>query len=108
MDYELAKQLKDAGFPQSDKEDALYCSPEGLDSFEDIDKQKAYIPSLEELIEACGDDFEGLFRDRTMKTEDGSQWFADRKENGRYETYTGKTPIKAVAHLYIALNSNKK
>lgn len=44
MKHELAKELKDAGFPQSGK-GATYVDLSSKDSF--------YIPALEELLEAC-------------------------------------------------------
>lgn len=47
MDYELAKKLKDAGFPQRH-----------LNNKTDFDGDKScisYVPTLSELIEVCGD-----------------------------------------------------
>jgi hypothetical protein len=53
MNYELAKELKDAGFPQEGN-GARIAPPDKIvvrrDDF-------AYAPTLEELIEACGENF---------------------------------------------------
>lgn len=94
--YELAKQLKDAGFPQ------------GISSFNFIaddglplvshgyswSGECAYIPTLSELIEACGDRFDQLDKDLGG--------FHCRPCIGVCERYN--TPEEAVAKLYIALN----
>jgi hypothetical protein len=58
MDYALAKQLKEAGFPQREDRSALY--PRGYvlsgtkNGVANSQKDRAYPPTLEELIEACG------------------------------------------------------
>jgi hypothetical protein len=49
MIYELAKQLKDAGFAQGGK-GAWIVSPDNLVSRHE---DRVYVPTLEELIEAC-------------------------------------------------------
>lgn len=71
MDYELALKLRKAGFPH-------------------------YIPTLEKLIEACGD-FAAL-----CKASNGS-WTA---ESWSDHEVTGPTPIEAVANLWLALNKH--
>ena len=95
MDYILAKKLKDAGFSKywggaggrftkSDYcivDECDFCSP----------------PSLSELIEACGNGFDYLFR----KNNDGSLWIATTNGGDEYE---GETPEIAVAHLWLELN----
>ena len=46
MNYKLAKELKEAGFLQS--------TGSILDLFRDIDGSQVHVPTLSELIEACG------------------------------------------------------
>lgn len=80
MDYELAQQLKEAGFPQ--KGDGK--------------------PSLSELIEACGDTLTRLSCiNRKWETNSFIDLDTDEVSQGK-----GSTPEKAVAKLYIALNKN--
>ncbi len=85
MNYELAKQLKDAGFPQKD-----ICGHCGTKFHTDT------FPTLFELIEACGDRFQRLsrmdygFRAVGMKD---SVIFCDNN-----------TPEEAVAKLWLELN----
>lgn len=108
MTYELAKELKEAGFPQEDHH-------HGTDDFigEEAGEMVA-IPTLSELIEACGDGIL-LFK--------GHTWIAVRF-NGCYGIYDdvgippysgwiddmfdnyseGNTPEEAVAKLWLALN----
>lgn len=59
MNYELAKQLKDAGFPLIDEVGYAYNENKKLTAFHiawtgDFRDDWIYIPTLEELIEACG------------------------------------------------------
>lgn len=106
--YESAKQLKDAGFPQK----GSFAYSEEYD----VDTQPFYVggphlipqgnwvyaPTLSELIEACGDDFEGV---RKIRIEfDQSHYFLA-------ETFSGiacKGIIweEAVKNLWIALHSD--
>ena len=84
MKYELAKELKDADFPIAG---GIYHS---------FDKEK-YIyptPTLSELIEACGGDFDHLKNNI-------HEWKAVsiRLDFGR-----GTNPEEAVAKLYLALH----
>lgn len=112
MIYELAKELKDAGFPQKSGFHAsnaknCNCNTRGLATSCHL----AYLPTLSELIEACGEGFESLVR---ADYEDiGVEWEAyptDKAYKGDciagccgYET--GDTPEEAVARLWLALNS---
>lgn len=57
MDYKLAKELKDAGFKQPDREGyyvfhGTYILPDRTNP-----NVSAYAPTFSELIEACGDEF---------------------------------------------------
>jgi len=90
MDYKLAKELKDAGFPQANKNYKgvyLFEKPDGMG-------ECAYNPPLSELIDACGQRFDNL--NRVLE----NTWIAEWKTISE----GGKTPEEAVAKLYIKLN----
>jgi hypothetical protein len=89
VDYELAKSLMDAGFPQIGK-GRLIGSPDKL-VWRSGDR--VYVPTLEELIDACGTNFGSL-----DKRHDG--WLA----SANYEqSCFAETPAAAVARLWLAL-----
>lgn len=103
MTYELAKQLKDAGFPQ---EMVCYHGEDTLcdcaEVFMSGKQTEVYLPTLEELIEACGEGFQSL-------TREGMQSYsAFSKDYISHEASTngceGKTPSEAVAKLWLELN----
>ena len=102
LTYELAQELKDVGFPfirypEYSSEYPLNRYGKGI-HFGD---RKLYCePTLEELIDACGDR-EKQFELRRK----GNGWVAsDFFRGGREVWGNGKTPLEAVAKLYIALN----
>jgi len=90
MDAALAKQLKEAGFPQ----------PKGT--------KPPYSPTLHELVTACGESFWNLRR-----TPEGL-WMATgriaKKDNQipYYESSLYKEPDAAVAELFFAIKLNAK
>lgn len=97
MNYELALELKNAGFPQT-KEWGLigggkWLPPQNLMEYVNPVTAGAYAPTLSELIEACGAQFESLHS--------GTNWFCNDTL-----LYEGPTPEEAVARLYLALNEN--
>lgn len=98
MNYDLALKLKNAGFPQGEI-GSWICCVEGLhvgrESEDDI-----YVPTLSELIEACGDSFYSLHIVSTTK----GNWEARATSD---EIGTGFTPEEAVANLWLALQDNK-
>lgn len=97
MDYTLAQALKDAGFYQEGR-GARVAPPDKIVARRD---DYAYVPTLEELIEACGERFLALhYRDST-----GSQWWAEGDRNNARYGEEGFTPTAAVARLWLALNS---
>lgn len=83
MNYELAKELQDAGWVYKDGTRSV--GPTAT-------------PTLEELIEACGDDNLLLGRDH-------KGWSA-QTNNKFTRTFTDdySTPTEAVARLWLALN----
>ena len=91
MNYALAKELKDAGFPKS--------TPRFSDEFgrgqytDDV-----YYPTLSELIESCGEKFESL----RLEMGDGTGLFW--RAHSSLSRADGKTPEEAVARLWLALN----
>lgn len=98
MDYGLAKKLKDAGFPQGGESVLRVLKFEG--------KIKVYIPTLSELIEACGDRLHVLWQDRDSNSWEASeQWdHACQWHDDDYAQGEGSTPEEAVAGLWLEIN----
>lgn len=113
MNYELAKQLKDAGFDI--RLLSKYEAQEAKKECIVFDETKEYlgggklcyeVPTLSELIEACGD---------IVLWKNGDEWSAD-VFNGKGEIYideyfsaeNGATPEEAVANLWLALQASSK
>lgn len=114
MTYELAKQLKDADFPNLQK------WPSGLEimfpttgnyvklgneEFAKFNDKWWYVPTLSELIAACGDHLVGLSRMWEGKWLTG--WCAIYTKNpvdSFHSVIEGDTPEEAVANLWLALN----
>lgn len=106
MEYTLAKELKDAGFPQKYGETRLgrWVAPDGsrlgiIHSGDDA-RSACYLPTLSELIEACGERFDSLVLHEKIAN-DGGYWEATGDE---YFNDTGPTPEEAVARLWLSLN----
>jgi hypothetical protein len=90
ISFQLARQLRDAGFPQSELARAQ--------------RQAGYdyvcMPALSTLIEACREDFGALRRDADC-------WVACEyvSERGRWgNAHEGLSPEDAVARLWLSLN----
>lgn len=99
MNYELAKQLKDAGFPQeSDGLTSVYYQEDKerirLRHIENDTEVK--IPTLSELIEACVGKVFMLLINRNLE----GRWASAVDGKGA----SGDTPEEAVARLWLALN----
>lgn len=86
MNYELAKELKQVGFPQ-----------DGIKSYviDNFEHSNLHYPTLHELIEACGEKFSYLRRD-----EDG--WWCMARGGDFTSPYSN--PEEAVAKLWLILN----
>jgi hypothetical protein len=103
MDYKLCKKLKDAGFPGSDtwKDYGDFWAP-------NIGKGQEVVPTLSELIEACGEKIHGLGKYNKGVYSEG--WWAFGLMNDLH-SYTseaeGETPEEAVAKLYLAIHSQE-
>lgn len=90
MKYELAKKLRDAGFPfdwEYILEDVRGWNIEGV------------APTLSELIEACGDGIH-LIGDKGLTKQ---KWVAYIGE----KVCSGESPEEAVSRLWLALNKPK-
>ena len=110
MNYKLAKQLKDAGFPQRSKGGFMsaYDKEKGITScIVEKGAELAFhykIPTLSELIEACGDGFVALTHFDTLNP---SAWKAEQHIKGvnfGILEEQGKTSEEAVAKLWLTLN----
>ena len=91
LSLEICQKLKEAGFPQHCTE--VMCIH--------------HTPTLEELIEECGTDFNTLYRsdDVFIATQDvatGYDW-----ELWQNRTCAGSTPEEAVANLYLKLHQKE-
>ena len=106
MNYELAKQLKDSGFPQNLQIGNRFVTKNNIQYFCEnyetkslYEKDSAKIPTLSELIEACGDRFWKL---------EGSKgnWHAFYQNTIIPEAKLGQgsTPEEAVAKLWLEIN----
>lgn len=113
MDYKIAKQLKDAGFPQPvGKEFAARRSCGHEHSLENdgtylCDSEVVFLPTLEELIEAFGDS--QSIRIMSYYIGNDLKWQADTAGNFRDWISSdiseiGNTPKIAVAKLWLALH----
>lgn len=126
MDYSLALELKEAGFLQKAMGmggnylregwktilcNCDICENEGQTvayANELVPKDAAYLPTLSELIEACGDG-EHEF---TLRWRPDTQWSAIQEGKtlgfGSFEMgieiYDCSTPKEAVSRLWLALN----
>jgi hypothetical protein len=96
MDYKLALELKEAGFPQNfNLFERYYYEKEG----KQLPKVKA--PTLEQLIEAVGMPNVHGFISCSNK-----EWYAVIKTKNEYGIECegrGSTPVGAVAKLWLAL-----
>jgi hypothetical protein len=101
---ELAKELNGAGFPNiqdlQHRQGREFLNPEGRISIYSVGDgaptEDWFLPTLYELIAACGDKFSTLILD-------GGKW---RCTASGYEGYDDlySTPTEAVARLWMALN----
>ena len=115
LDYKLYKQLKDAGFPQGigkyllkapgEKEYRPFdiTVKEGYENFLPAGYDMIYIPTLPQLLEACGDKF--LYLKRGTENENGKWEASGNKHQDMSDSYSeGKTAKIAVIKLWLELN----
>lgn len=111
MNYDLAKRLRDAGFPQTPGD--MYVGDEIWDEGTQSEyetphtlSRSAWVkcPTLSELIEACGNCI------NVIETYPINKWIAregresDDEIPDGFKTGIGSTPEEAVANLWLALN----
>ncbi len=108
ISYELAKQLKHAGFPQDGEGSFLPLIPLYEDGITSVEQpQSCYAPTLSELIEACGEDLMSLHRIVDPKGFPASTWCAESYFFYNDDAETGFSRYEeAVARLWLALNSS--
>lgn len=102
MDYVLAKELKDAGFPQKpylEVEEKTIRGSNITVKFAPTDN--VTYSTLSELIEACGMTFHSLIR--TEKGWDACEWVEPFSDNFASRV-SGSSPEEAVARLWLALH----
>jgi hypothetical protein len=101
LPYELCLELKNAGWPQPAKPDGFGWSDKWVCGESDW----LYSPSLEELIEACGDSFDALTRNKIHTKKFRAESIA---LGSRYFGYDNDDPKVAVARLWLALKREGK
>jgi hypothetical protein len=104
MKYELAKELKEAGFPNSE----LWFD-DGRTIWGGTDMEPS-APTLEELIEACGNDIDHLVQKRGYPSE-GRWWAVSHTvedANGNNPEACGSIPEEAVARLWLFLQKSNE
>jgi len=95
VDYELAKELKEAGFEVfPDGDPGIVHDPE--------EDEIIPYPTLSELIEACGEGF------RSLSLHSDGRWIAKAGKRAGGFLIKGKTMDIAVARLWLKLNENKE
>jgi hypothetical protein len=121
MKYDLAKQLNDAGFSKKSyvgakfyhsdithRRGAMPAREVAVQIFEDLTFDPPnfiYIPTLEDLIEACGRGFRTLDRDVS-----GGKivWlcnnYVDENDDRSGDIITGNSPAEAIARLWLKLH----
>ena len=111
LTYEQCKELKDAGFPQEENGNSFYCNEELCGrNYDDCDQEFVIIPTLESLIEECGEEvminnMKGYLDSREVK----ELWMAEKYYGIEkpQEITEGKSPIEAVLNLYLSLHKKK-
>lgn len=114
VNYALAKMLKDAGFPYTTGNfRSVYPPDEPVPKYYmqviPEDDKGVRLPTLSELIEACG---QCLSHIKRLRVNDYDYWWAvshcghpEHEWSGNNLEKQGKTPEEAVAKLWIALNN---
>lgn len=97
MDYELAKALAHAGYPQGGQGKWLW-PPDKLVT---RSSDRVYVPTLGELIEECGETLIGLRRD----PESGRWTIFTTRDNPNLDSYPSME--EAVARHVLALYRNE-
>ena len=104
MNFELLKQLKDAGYGYlSFKTERTKKFPNKPYNFEGQDT--VYTPTLSELIVACGDKFNNLHFFHYERKNLDNKWICNFNDEFNADGDSeGTTPEEAVARLWLKLN----
>lgn len=112
MDYNLALELKNAGFPMPTPKEVIEQGLSVKYIFDPNDhhmvqeqRKVAYVPNLSELIEACGDETV-IVKYYTSRISMGRISMRKRMANAECKGICeiGSTPEEAVAKLWLAIN----
>lgn len=110
MNERLAKRLKEAGFSPKETGGKFSLKAEskgrtwGDVGVVGLEEHYTYFPTLSELIEACGKDFECMYHRVNVETYETLKWAA----HAFFEkTGVGDSPEEAVANLWLALNKKQ-
>ncbi len=99
MIYSLAKELKEAGFPQGGNGSWVF-PPEKIIA---RSSDRVYAPTLSELMEGCGgNEKTGLWLQQESSPT-GIYWGSGRGLDGQQICGSGSTPEEAIARLWLAL-----
>ena len=93
MEYGLAKQLKDAGFPQL-----------SISFKTTVEGDSTAVPSLSELIEACGEDFGTL----ELLLDENRYWYWRARSRNGLAVGQGEFPTEALARLWLVLHCRRR
>jgi hypothetical protein len=96
IEYETAKQLKDAGL----KQEGYNVDVEG----KPVTKYDIYMPTFLDIFEACEPDLTGIYKT-------AARWWVSNDSNVLEEKATmiaGKTIEEALARFYVALKDKEK
>ncbi len=97
LNYKTALALKEAGFPQEIKHGYVHSGPPT--AIKEPCPEAAYVPTLSELIEACGSSL-------TLVVTPGGSCVASNEETPML-MHHGVTPTEAVANLWLETHGKK-
>ena len=108
MNYKLAEQLKEAGFPQDTRHFFGFIEAHKDWELDNGDMSDSVAcPTLSELIEACNKVGNRFFcLDFLKGTWGARKYFKHPHCNNHYISMSGKSPEEAVAKLWLKLNKN--
>jgi len=111
MTYELALALKNKGFPQELKDvvsENIYFDSNkeiviGAFVESEVSEKMVKVPTLSELIEACGEEFKSVTR--AYNAEGNVEWYAEGEDITvpTNDQLGYSSPEEAVARLWLAL-----
>ena len=116
MDFELARELRNAGFSNiqdvQHREGREFFAPDGRVSVYSLGQialaEDWFIPTLSELIEACDENFDSMYRGSDGSWLAASVSYDDRDALGvqRQKGESKDSPEDAVARLWLALEKH--